>query len=81
MTRVRIPISQFKAACTRMLREVATADKLIEVTRHGRVVALVTPPPTRPSRTRFWGSMHGTSTAKDDLVAPAAGEKDWRAAQ
>ncbi|CAN5374101.1 hypothetical protein BH20VER3_BH20VER3_18420 [soil metagenome] len=81
MTSVRMPISKFKAACTKVLREVAAADKLIEVTRHGRVVALITPPPRRQRLTPFWGSMHGMSTARDDLIAPAAGEKDWRAAR
>jgi antitoxin (DNA-binding transcriptional repressor) of toxin-antitoxin stability system len=79
MTRVRMPISKFKATCTRVLREVAAAEKLVEVTNHGKVVALIIPPPTRKSGTIFWGSMREASVAADDLVAPAVPAKDWQA--
>lgn len=81
MTRVRMPISQFKAACTRVLREVAAAEKLIEITNHGKVVAIVTPPPARKQRASFWGSLHDASVAADDLVAPAVAAKEWHAAR
>ena len=80
MTKVRMPISQFKAACTQVLREVAMAEKTIEVTNHGKVVAVVTPPsPTR--KNGFWGSMRGTTAARDDLVAPAIPASEWNASQ
>jgi prevent-host-death family protein len=81
MTRVRMPISKFKAACTKVLREVAAAEKLVEVTNHGKVVALITPPPARKSRASFWGSMRGASVARDDLVAPAVASKAWQASR
>jgi prevent-host-death family protein len=81
MTKIRMPISRFKASCTQLLREVAAAEKLIEVTRHGRVVALVTPPPRRAARASFWGGMRGTSKAMDDLVKPALRAAEWTAAK
>jgi prevent-host-death family protein len=64
-----MPISDFKAACTRVLREVAAAEKVIEVTRHGRVVALVSPPPLSRRRKSFWGSLRGRSMAQGDLIS------------
>ncbi len=76
-----MPISKFKAACTQVLREVAAAEKLVEVTNHGRVVAIVTPPPPRKRRGSFWGSMRETSVAGDDLVAPAVATMDWQASR
>lgn len=81
MTKVRMPISKFKAACTRVLREVAAAEQLIEITNHGKVVALISPPPARKRRGSFWGSLHGASVAADDLVAPAVAAKEWHAAR
>ena len=65
-------ISDFKAGCTRVLREVAAAEKVVEVTRHGRVVALVSPPPLIRRRKSFWGSLRGTSMAQGDLVSDAS---------
>lgn len=76
-----MPISEFKAACTQVLREVAAAEKLVEVTRHGRVVAVVAPPPRRAARVSFWGSMGDASKAADDLVKPAVSVGDWTAAK
>lgn len=76
-----MPISEFKAACTQVLREVAAAEKLVEVTRHGRVVAVVAPPPRRGARASFWGSMREASRAGDDLVKPAVPAGDWTAAK
>lgn len=76
-----MPISKFKAACTRVLREVAAAEQLIEITNHGKVVALISPPPARKRRGSFWGSLHGASVAADDLVAPAIAAKEWHAAR
>lgn len=76
---MQMPISKFKAACTKVLREVAAAEKLVEVTNHGKVVALISPPPARKARRPFWGSLREASRARDDLVAPAVPSKDWRA--
>jgi prevent-host-death family protein len=81
MTKVQMPISKFKAACTRVLREVAAAEKLVEVTNHGKVVALITPPPAKKRHGSFWGSLRGASVAADDLVAPAVAAKEWHVAR
>lgn len=81
MTKVRMPISKFKAVCTQVLREVAAAEKTVEVTRHGRVVAVVAPPSQRKGRSAFWGSMRGTAVAADDLVAPALSARAWNASR
>lgn len=76
MTKVQMRISAFKANCTRVLREVAAAEKVVEVTRHGRVVALVSPPPLVRRRKSFWGSLRGTSMAQGDLITGASGEPE-----
>ncbi len=65
MTTVQIPVTQFKAQCTKLLREVAASNQAIEVTKHGAVLAVVAPPKKKqgkPKKNPFMGCLKGTVT-------------------
>jgi prevent-host-death family protein len=61
---MKIPVSEFKAKCTKILREAATAPYTVEVTNRGKVIALVTAPAPeqKPNPKEFFGSLKGTVT-------------------
>ena len=76
-----IAISKFKATCLAVLEQVRKTRKPILVTRFGKPVAQVTPPPP-PRRPKHWlGCMKGTIEIRGDIVSPAVDEKDWEALQ
>jgi prevent-host-death family protein len=52
-----ITASQFKARCLRLLDEVAESGETLVVTKHGRPVARVVPPP-RPADLRGSGKIN-----------------------
>jgi len=52
-----ITASQFKARCLRLLDEVAESGETLVVTKHGRPVARVVPPP-RPTDLRDSGKIN-----------------------
>jgi len=75
-------VTEFKAKCMQVVREVATHPYTVEITNRGKVVAVVSPPPAAAAadpRT-FWGSLHGTvSHLAGDFDNPL-GDKEWEAA-
>ena len=76
-----IAISKFKATCLAVLEQVRKTRKPILVTRFGKPVAQVTPPPP-PRRPKHWiGDMKGTIQIIGDIVSPAVDEEDWEALQ
>ena len=73
----QIAISQFKATCSSVLERVRKTRKPVLVTRFGAPVAEVVPP-SAPERPAGWlDAMAGTGRIQGDIVAPAAGGKDW----
>jgi prevent-host-death family protein len=72
-----IAISKFKATCLSVLDRVAKTKKPILVTKFGKPVAQVGPPPI-PARPANWmGSFKGTVQILGDIVSPVADEEDW----
>jgi prevent-host-death family protein len=71
-----IPISEFRAKCVALLKRVQKTRKPIPITRFGKPIAEVIPPPaTRP---RDWiGSMKDRIEILGDIVSPANEEGDW----
>jgi prevent-host-death family protein len=80
MNATKVPVTKFKDNCLSILREVAEKGKLIEVTDHGKVVAVVSPPEQKaePSMQDFVGSLKGTVTYRQGWDAPL-GPEDWKA--
>lgn len=82
MTVRQISISEFKAHCTEEIREVEKGELVLELTRHGKTVAVVQPPsaaPSAPTLEDWVGSGKGTVTFGPgyDPHAPAFDEDDW----
>jgi prevent-host-death family protein len=76
---MKMSVSEFKAKCTHVLREVATEYTTIEVTNRGKVIAVVEPPKPTTKVNPAWGSLKG----KVAYIAPdfdrPLGDKEWEA--
>lgn len=79
----RIPISEFKARCTEELRAVEETGVILEITRHGKIIAKVMQqeeePPAPKTMADWIGSMRGTVTFSPDYDphAPAFEDDEW----
>jgi len=72
-----IAISRFKATCLAVLERVRKTGTPVLVTRFGKPVAEIGPPPV-PERPVSWvGSFKDTARIVGDIVSPASDEKDW----
>lgn len=72
-------ISKFKATCLAVLERVRRTRKPILITRFGKPVAEIGPPPP-PERSDTWlGSLQGTARIEGDIVSPVVGDEDWEA--
>lgn len=79
---MKMSVSEFKAKCTQVVREVATHPHTVEITNRGKVVAVVSPPVSKGADPKeFWGSLKGSVT----YIAPDFDEpmraRDWDAAK
>lgn len=72
-----IAISKFKANCLGVLERVRRTGKPVQVTKFGKPVAQIVPPPELKRSKRWVGSMAGTVQILADIVAPAVDESDW----
>ena len=72
-----ITISQFKATCLGVLDNVKRTGQSILVTRHGKPIAMVGPPPP-PEKTKSWlGSFKSKGKICGDIVSPVVQENEW----
>ena len=74
-------ISKFKATCLAVMERVRKTRKPILVTRFGKPVVQVMPPPPPHQAKRTLGDMAGTMQIVGDIVSPAVEEEDWEALQ
>jgi prevent-host-death family protein len=72
-------ISEFKATCLAVLERVRRTGTSIVITKRGEPVAEVNPPSPASTGEGWLGSMRGTATLADDLIAPASVTNDWDA--
>ena len=72
-----IAISEFKATCLAVLERVRRTGTSIVVTKRGEPVAEINPPSPASTGGGWLGSMRGTATMADDLIAPANASSDW----
>lgn len=78
-----IAISTFKATCLEVLERVRQTGEPLVMTRRGKPVAQVHPPPPsppspEPKDTSRFGCMRGTAEIMGDIVGPVPGQ-DWNA--
>ena len=72
-----IAISQFKATCLATLERVRKTGEPILVTRRGKPVAQIQPPPLpEPKGSSLFGRMKGTAQVMGDIVSPLS-DQDW----
>jgi len=73
-----VAISEFKARCLALLKEVQQKGEPLLVTKRGR--AMVRVMPAGEARPASWlGAMAGTATITKDLIRPAADPDEWEA--
>jgi prevent-host-death family protein len=72
-------ISAFKATCLAVLERVRRTGTSIVITKRGVPVAEVNPPSPASAGEGWLGSMRGTATIADDLIAPASATREWDA--
>lgn len=82
MTTKQLSITDFKSHCTAEIRAVEQGGVIVELTRHGKPVALVTPPSatkSAPTLADWIGSGKGTVTftPRYDPSAPGIAPDDW----
>lgn len=72
-----IRISKFKATCLAVLDRVGKTRNPVLVTRFGKPVAQIIPPPPPERREGWLGCMKGRGRIVGDIIAPAAEASEW----
>ena len=71
-----IPAGEFKAKCLKLLDKVTEERESLIITKRGKVVAYVIPPPTDNWVDPF-GALRGTGVILGDIISPL--EDEWEA--
>lgn len=72
-----IAVSKFKATCLAVLERVRRTGQPVLITRFGKPIAEIVPPPP-PQRPADWlGAMAGKCEILADIVSPAVDEDEW----
>ena len=72
-----VAISEFKAKCLSMLKQVQKTKRPIRITKFGQPLAEVIP--VSPQGNRGWiGSLKGKLKVTGDIVSPVFDENDWK---
>lgn len=71
-----IPVSQFKATCLGLFKKLSSGGEPVLVTKGGRAVALVSPPPKPRDRGETFGAMKAATILSGDIVSPLP-ESAW----
>lgn len=71
-----IAISKFKATCLSLLEQIRDTGESVLVTKKGKPIALVTPPPLPPKPKSSFGTMKGKIKIKGNILAPLP-FRDW----
>ena len=70
-------VSKFKATCLAVLERVRRTKRPVLITRFGKPVAEVVPPPPVLRPDDWMGSLAGTGRITGDIISPAGDECDW----
>ncbi len=79
MKRKTVAVSEFKARCTEYLASVEAGQGEIEITRHGKVIALAIAPDSASASSPLLGAGKGTAVLNEsyDPHGSAWDEDDW----
>jgi len=76
---MKVAVSEFKAKCTHFLRAVEEGKDRVEVTRRGKVIAIVSPSTVDKQDPKlFLDCLHGNISFSPGWDEPL-GENDWDA--
>ena len=78
---MKVNVSQFKAKCTQYIRDVSDKKESIEITKNGKLVAIVTPPPEKSAYNPTWGCLKNTIVHINDDFDDPLEESEWEAGQ
>ena len=75
----QVPVSEFKAHCSEELRAIEEGNLTLEITRHGKVIAVAHAPVPEPVPGSLLGAAIGTATLGPDYDPhePAFSGDDW----
>jgi prevent-host-death family protein len=73
-----VAISEFKAKCLSLLEQVQKTKKPLLVTRFGKPIAKVSPPPAEAANMEWFGSMKDSIEILGDIISPANDENEWQ---
>jgi prevent-host-death family protein len=65
---MEIPAGEFKARCLKLMDEVARTRRPVVITKRGKAVAQLVPPPLARQRGALFGYMAGTGSVVGDIV-------------
>lgn len=72
-----VAVSKFKATCLALLEKVLKTGQPILITKNGKPLAQVLPPPPPADKASWLGRSKGTAEIKADLIAPVSNTEDW----
>lgn len=72
-----VTVTEFKAKCLKMLSDLQTTGEVIQVTKHGVVIANVIPPPVEPEMKVKAGFAKGWFEITGDIMEPI--DVEWEA--
>ena len=56
-----ISVTEFRAQCLELIRQVESGGEVVEITRHGKLVARLTPPAASPGTSpQPWTTLRGS---------------------
>ena len=74
---MKVAATEFKAHCLRLMEQVRRTRKPVLITKRGRVVAQLAPPP--PEASKSWLRLRGSVVRATDVQSPAVTGKEIRA--
>jgi prevent-host-death family protein len=72
-----IAATKFKATCLGVIEEVSRTKRPVLITRYGKPVAQVIPPPAARVAKSWLGCMAGTAKIMGDIVGPVLELEEW----
>jgi len=72
-----LTISQFKATCLAVLDKVKRTNKAVLITRRGKPIAMINPPPLPEYKQSWLGSFRSKGQIVGDVVSPVIDQKEW----
>jgi prevent-host-death family protein len=74
---IEVTISEFKSKCCAFVEQVRRTRQPIRITRYGKPLAEIAPPPLTVDRKSMIGSMRDSCKIIGDIISPANGEDGW----